>query len=232
MRKISIVIPCFNEEENIPLIFNKLKEFQNYKNIEVILVNNGSTDKTYDKIKEFHKNFSFIRLVNLPFNQGYGGGIISGLKIAKGEILAWTHADMQTDPLDILKGLKFFENNKKNISVKGKRYGRSLFDNFFTIGMSFFETFLLRKILWDINAQPTMFYKSFFDTWSNPPSDFSLDLYAYFLAKKRKFHCYRFRVFFDKRRFGESKWNTSFSSKLKFIKRTLVYSFNLNKHIK
>ena len=231
MKTVSLIIPCFNEERNIGAIFKKIEKFIHYKNIEVILVNNGSTDNTKDEILKIKEKLNFVKLVDIEKNEGYGHGIVNGLKYAKGEVLCWTHADMQTDPLDVLKGLKYFENNN-NIFVKGKRKGRKLFDNFFTIGMSIFETLLLKKLLWDINAQPTMFSKDFFESWDSPPSDFSLDLYAYYLAKKRKFKIYRFNVFFKKRLHGHSKWNIGLLSKVKFIKRTLSYSLILNKKIK
>ena len=93
--------------------------------------------------------------------------------------------------------------------------------------MSFFESILLGKFFWDINAQPTMFPKKFFKSWKNPPDDFSLDLFCYYEAKKQKLKIHRFPVKFDKRLYGHSKWNFGFSSKLKFIKRTIIYSFNL-----
>ena len=231
MKTVSLIIPCFNEEGNVPAIFKKIEKFIHYKNIEVILVNNGSTDNTKDEILKIKKKLNFVKLVDIKKNEGYGHGIVNGLKHAKGDVLCWTHADMQTDPLDILKGLKYFENNN-NIFVKGKRKGRKLFDNFFTIGMSIFETLLLKKLLWDINAQPTMFSKAFFESGDSPPSDFSLDLYAYYLAKKRKFKIFKFNVFFKERLHGHSKWNIGLLSKVKFIKRTLYYSLILNKKIK
>ncbi len=110
-------------------------------------------------------------------NQGYGYGILFGLRAAQGELLAWTHADMQTDPKDVLHDLAIFEQHKiKNLYVKGQRVKRPLADVFFTISMSVFETLLLRTRLWDINAQPNMFSRAFFETWVNPPHDFSLEL--------------------------------------------------------
>ena len=66
-----------------------------------------------------------------------------------------------------------------------------------------------------------------FKSWKNPPDDFSLDLFCYYEAKKQKLKIHRFPVKFDKRLYGHSKWNFGFSSKLKFIKRTIIYSFNL-----
>ena len=84
--------------------------------------------------------------------------------------------------------------NPQRLFLKGRRYGRSFFDLIFTFGMSVFETLLLQKLMWDINAQPTIFHKSFFQIWQNPPNDFSLDLYVYFMAKKSKLVIKRFPV--------------------------------------
>ena len=121
---------------------------------------------------------------------------------------------MQTDPKDCLKGLKLFDLYGENIFVKGIRKGRSNRDNFFTVGMSFFEAIILGKFMWDINAQPTMFSSTTFKKWLNPPDDFALDLYAYYFALKNKIKIYKFPVKFDKRAYGISHWNINFKSKL------------------
>ncbi len=165
-------------------------------------------------------------------NQGYGHGILAGLREAKGEILGWTHADMQTDPMDFAKGLEFFNRYGNDIFVKGKRQGRPLTDLFFTIGMSFFETILLKNPLWDINAQPTIFSKKNFQKWMNPPHDFSLDLFTYYMAKQSKLNIHRFPVLFSARAYGVSHWNINWSSKKKFIRRTIQFSIQLKKSFK
>ncbi len=234
MKKLSLIIPCFNESKNIPLLLKRCNEIISSDQIEIIIVNNGSTDDTDEVLNSFSDKFPFLKRVTVQNNQGYGHGIIAGLKKASGEIIGWTHADLQTDPADALKGLRIFDisNNPKKLFVKGRRYGRPFIDIFFTIGMSFFETILLRKLMWDINSQPTLFHREFFLSWSSPPDDFSLDLYAYFLAKKTKFKVKRFKVYFGKRAHGTSHWNISFTSKIKFIKRTLSYSFSLRKKMK
>ena len=136
---------------------------------------------------------------------------------------------MQTDPVDVIKGLSLFDQYGDNILVKGLRYGRPITDRFFTIGMSLFETLLLHQPFRDINAQPTLFSRTFFETWTNPPYDFSLDLYAYFLARKSGLSICRFKVIFWERAFGISRWNVDWSAKKKFIYRTIKYSFNLRK---
>ena len=228
--KLSIVIPCYNEEKNIPLILKRFDEIISRDDIEVVLVNNGSEDESQKILEELLPKYSFARTILVPENKGYGYGILQGLKACNGEYIGWTHADMQTDPKDVIKALNIIENsNEKNIFIKGDRKNRPLFDQFFTNGMSIFETVYLGKKLYDINAQPNIFPKTFFDTWENPPHDFSFDLYALYLAQAQKLKLIRFDVLFPERMHGTSSWNTGFSSKWKFIKRTIDFSIKLKK---
>jgi hypothetical protein len=98
--------------------------------------------------------------------------------------------------------------------------------------MSIFETIYMRVSLWEINAQPNIFHKSFFANWKNPPHDFALDLYAYYRAQKIKLKIIRFPVCFPPRIHGQSKWNNSFADKWKFIKRTVGFSVKLKAELK
>jgi glycosyltransferase involved in cell wall biosynthesis len=232
--KLSIIVPCYNEEKNIPLILEKFNEVINDEYIEVIVVNNGSTDNSKNILDKLIPKYSFARVVDVKINEGYGFGITSGLQDAKGEFIGYTHADMQTDPIDVLKALKIIESqsDSKNCYVKGDRKKRPLFDQFFTMGMSAFETIYLGKKLWDINAQPNIFHKSFFENIkSNCPKDFSLDLYLLYMAQIQGLNVVRFNVVFPERIYGKSSWNTGLSSKYKFIKRTLNFSFKLKKEL-
>tara|TARA_B100001250_G_scaffold374783_1_gene361843 strand:- start:3083 stop:3790 length:708 start_codon:yes stop_codon:yes gene_type:complete len=231
--KLSIIIPCYNEVKNIPIIINKFNTIINRDDIELILVDNGSTDSTNELLKKIIHKYSFLRTVTIKTNKGYGYGITYGFKIAKGEFLSYTHADMQTDPSDVLKGLKIIErqNDSCNCYVKGNRKGRPLFDQCFTIGMSIFETIYLREKLLDINAQPNIFHKDYFNKLSNIPKDFSIDLYLLYMAKKIGLRVIRFNVSFPERIHGQSKWNTSLLAKYKFIIRTISFSYNMKKYI-
>ena len=232
--KLSIIVPCYNEEKNIPLILEKFNEVINDEYIEVIVVNNGSTDNSKNILDKLIPKYSFARVVEVKINKGYGFGITSGLQDAKGEFIGYTHADMQTDPTDVLKALKIIESqsDSKNCYVKGDRKKRPLFDQFFTMGMSAFETIYLGKKLWDINAQPNIFHKSFFENIKdNCPKDFSLDLYLLYMAQIQGLNVVRFNVVFPERIYGKSSWNTGLSSKYKFIKRTLNFSFKLKKEL-
>lgn len=227
--KFSLVIPCYNEAKNIPLLLERCTVFNDRNDFEIILVDNGSTDDSTEVLKALLPQYPACKCVRVEENQGYGLGILSGLREAQGDVIGWTHADLQTDPQDILQAVDFFKETPIKTFVKGKRYGRPFMDVVFTIGMSIFETFLLKKKMWDINAQPTLFSKKFFESWAEPPHDFSLDLYAYYQAHMHKLKIYRFPVRFGERAYGMSHWNVNWSAKRKFIKRTVQFSLELKK---
>jgi glycosyltransferase involved in cell wall biosynthesis len=232
MIKLSIVVPCYNEAKNIPLILEKFASVIKRPDIEILFVNNGSKDTSQKVFDQLIPKFFFAKVIKIEVNQGYGFGITSGLREAKGEYIGYMHADMQTDPADPIKALELIERqaNSENCFVKGDRKGRSLLDQFFTIGMSLFETIYLRTKLWDINAQPNIFHKSFFENIKdNCPKDFSLDLYFLYMAKKKKLNIIRFDVMFPDRMFGSSNWNTGIASKWKFIKRIVQSSMKFKK---
>lgn len=229
--KLQVTIPCYNESKNIPLLLERFRKILNRNDVGILLVDNGSTDNSPAIIRELVPNYPFAESIRVERNQGYGFGILSGLRHSKSEYLGWTHADMQTDPFDILRGLEILEsaNQPQNVYVKGLRRGRPFFDEFFTFGMSIFESIYLGASLWDINGQPNLFHRSFFEVWEKPPSDFSLDLYAIYTAKVKDMEVIRFPVEFPPRVHGESSWNNGFASKWKFIKRTIDFSLKLKK---
>jgi glycosyltransferase involved in cell wall biosynthesis len=229
--KFSLVIPCYNEAANLPLLLERCAGLAATPGVEVVLVDNGSTDNSAALLHELLPRYPGCRNVRVEKNQGYGFGILSGLRAAEGDILGWTHADMQTDPVDALTGLALFDRHGDNIFVKGRRYGRPFADVAFTMGMSAFETLLLGKRLWDINAQPTMFSRRFFESWRTPPHDFSLDLYAYFQARVLGLAVHRFPVRFGARAHGVSHWNVNWAAKRKFIRRTIDFSLELKKSL-
>lgn len=230
---LSVIVPCYNEEKNIPLILQKFDNCIDSNDIELILVNNGSTDNTENLLKKILPKYSFARSVKIEINEGYGNGIVFGLNSSNSEYLCYTHADLQTDPKDVIKAFDIIKSSStpKNCFVKGNRKGRGFFDQFFTTGMSIYETFYLKTALWDINAQPNLFHRSFFKSLHNLPNDFSLDLYFLYMAKKKKLNVIRFDVTFPPRIYGSSSWNDGLYSRFKFIKRTIEFSSKLKKEL-
>jgi len=101
--KISLIIPCFNEQECLPLVIPPLFDvFNQYAwEVEVILVNNGSTDLTNQIISQLQKIYPQIIQVNLSINQLYGGGVQAGLKLATGDIIGHMCADGQISAVEV-----------------------------------------------------------------------------------------------------------------------------------
>ena len=236
--KLSIIIPCYNEEKNIILLVNEIKKvFLKRADIEVLLVDNGSKDNSKKIIEKAIENSNNIKIVVVPKNKGYGHGILTGLKEAKGEVLSWTHADLQTDIGDVLLGYNVYlkmvkeNNSSENILIKGKRKNRNKLDELFTFGMQIIASVLLKLKLDDINAQPKIFSRDFYECIKNgAPNDFSLDLYFLYKALKMGL-IYDFPVYFNQRLHGEAKGGGTLQGKWKLIKRTLKYMRELKREL-
>ncbi|MGD9811787.1 MAG: glycosyltransferase family 2 protein [Sphingobium sp.] len=234
MTGYSLVIPCYNEALSLPALIARCRELvEKVPGCEVVLVDNGSSDDSPAVFARELRAGEAVRSVRVEVNQGYGFGITEGLRACRGEVIGWTHADLQTDPMDAVAGFSLFASaaDPAGLFVKGRRYGRPPADVLFTYGMSVFETILMRLPLRDINAQPTLFHRSLFESWADPPKDFSLDLFAYVTAKRAGCAVRRFPVLFAPRVHGQSHWNVDWKAKLKFIRRTLDYSLALRRRM-
>jgi glycosyltransferase involved in cell wall biosynthesis len=234
--KLSIVLPCYNESKNLPSILAQLRlTIQDRKDVEVIVVNNGSSDNSAAILARelSDPGLWFIRVEHVGVNRGYGFGIMAGLRVAKGEFLAWTHADLQTDPADVLRGYEIIlaARNPQTAFVKGRRMSRGPLDSFFTFGMSFISSALLGCWMQDINAQPKIFSRKFYTKLESPPDDFSLDLYAYYLAKSPGGELIELPVDFGKRRHGDAKGGGTISGKLRLSLRTWKYILKIRREI-
>lgn len=230
--RISVVVPCFNEEGNIESLVKEAKGVVSRNPaIDFIFVDNGSTDGSRHLLQALATNQKQLSIAIVEKNQGYGHGIKVGLSLAEGDFVGWTHADRQTKLTDLELAHNFLNNVTEPTILKGKRTGRPVADRLFTGGMSFFETIVFGTKFQDINAQPTIFSRALLDAVRDGPNDFSLDLFTYFVAKRGLYKELRFPVTFGPRFSGISKWNTSAKSRLKFIWRTITYSLVLKRSI-
>ena len=234
---LSIILPCYNEKDNLVALFERLDLLVKASDeIEIVLVNNGSNDGSDIVFEQevLSRSKEIFKIVHVKENKGYGFGILSGLRAAKGNALAVTHADRQTDPMDVLKAYEIYRSKGDlNLLVKGFRKNRKISEAVFSYGMGLLASIVLGIRLTEINAQPKLFSKSFFDTYENDaPNDFSLDLYLLYQAKKNG-QIIDFPVYFSKRVAGEAKGGSgsSFKVKWKLIKRSFSYIFELKRSL-
>jgi len=228
MTHLSIVIPCYNEAGNLPALIDKCESLvAKHPGVEVVLVNNGSTDNSATIIADIisKKGNTNIRSHLVEVNQGYGFGILEGLKQTTADVICWTHADLQTDIFDCIKAYDLYKGkNEPNLLIKGRRKGRAFFDTLFTSLMSYYVKLKLGNYIPDINAQPKLFSRSFYNqvaAWA--PDDFSLDLH-FLRCAKRIGRIIEFPVHFGIRIAGEAKGGSGdIKLKIKLMKRTLNY---------
>ena len=227
---LSIVVPCYNESLNLATLANAFQQVVAHQpGIEVLLVNNGSTDDSSVQLQVLCERHPFLRQVTVTKNQGYGFGILSGLAMARGEFLAWTHADLQTDPKDVFLGWQklMASSDPRHSIVRGVRSGRPFINVAFTNAMGAFASLALGSRLSDINAQPKVFHRNFLEKLGAAPHDFSLDLYVLYLANKLGCPSIEIPVHFGKRNAGVAKGGGSLRGKWKLCKRTLGYILQL-----
>lgn len=237
--ELSIVVPCYNEEKNIPLILERFAAAVGKRSdTEVILVDNGSQDATGHvmDLEMARPEYAFARKAVVEKNQGYGYGILSGLREAKGNVLAWTHADLQTDPGDVVKAFERYLQISRGggeVMVKGHRRNRGMAEKLFSLGMQCLSSAALGMWFTEVNAQPKLFPRTLYERFGNPPHDFSLDLYLLWLAGANGYKIVSIPVYFNKRLYGEAKGGggSSLAVKWKLIKRTAAYIFRLRSEI-
>lgn len=120
MRRLSILIPCFNEEKTIEVILNILEKVQLGVEKEIIIVDDGSTDRTPLILKKYQNRH---KVIFLKKNKGKGAAIKIGFKYITGDYVIIQDADLEYNPEDILKFVDLV-NKKQALVVYGFRHFR------------------------------------------------------------------------------------------------------------
>ena len=112
MKKVTIIVPAYNEEESLPFLYERLEklinENTNYE-FEILFVNDGSKDKTIDLIKEYREKDKRINYVDFARNFGKEIAMIAGLDYATGDCVIFIDADLQDPPELIPEMIKYWE---------------------------------------------------------------------------------------------------------------------------
>jgi len=126
---LSVVIPVYNEEENVRLLYERLKKALDplKKEYEILFVDDGSTDKTLAVLEDIQQNDNSLIVLSLRRNFGQTAAFAAGFDFARGDVVVTMDGDLQNDPADIPKLLELI---KDNDLVSGWRKRRK--DPFFT----------------------------------------------------------------------------------------------------
>ena len=110
-KKISIVVPCYNEQESLPYFYEEIKKIEkemNYVDFEYIFVNDGSKDKTLEIARDLAKKDKKVRYISFSRNFGKEAAMLAGLEHSKGDYITVMDADLQDPPkmlIEMYKGI-------------------------------------------------------------------------------------------------------------------------------
>ncbi len=140
MKLISIIVPCYNEQEVLPLFYDKINEIMaemkqkyNYLSFELIFINDGSKDKTLPMLRELAKKDKTVRYISFSRNFGKESGMYAGLEASKGDYVVVLDADLQHPPEFIPKMYEYVSSGEydcattRRTSRKGESKVRSWF---------------------------------------------------------------------------------------------------------
>lgn len=127
MKKISLLIPCYNEEASLPFLYDELcrlmSEMPNYS-FEILFVNDGSTDGTLDLIKQYRKKDERVCYVDLARNFGKERGMLAGFDYVTGDCMVIMDADLQHPPMVVKDMVAKWEQGYDDVYAKRKSRGK------------------------------------------------------------------------------------------------------------
>jgi len=121
MKKISIIIPAYNEEESLPILYERLQKLMRSMNnydFEILFINDGSKDKTIEMMRQLRENDNRICYVDFSRNFGKEIAMMAGLDYATGDCVIFMDADLQDPPELIPELVKYWEQGYDDVYAK------------------------------------------------------------------------------------------------------------------
>ena len=135
-KKISVIVPCYNEEEILKDFYHKtinVLEKANKYEYEIVFIDDGSKDKTLNILKEMKKTNKKIRIISFSRNFGKEAGIYAGLQNSTGDLIVVMDADLQHPPETIIEMIKEIEEGYDVVTtIRKNRKGEPAIRNFFS----------------------------------------------------------------------------------------------------
>ena len=127
MKKVSILIPCYNEEASLPLLYPELVKLMDEKSDyewEILFVNDGSKDNTINIIKELREKDNRVCYVDLSRNFGKENAMLAGFDFVTGDCMVILDADLQDPPSLIREMMKYWEEGYDDVYAKRNNRGK------------------------------------------------------------------------------------------------------------
>lgn len=226
---LSMVMPCYNEEDILAYTVPKLvEEFEKSgHNLELIVVDNGSSDKTGQIIKEFAQQYRSVVHHRVDINEGYGKGVLSGVKIANGSWIGIIPADGQVDAEDVVRLYEAVLSTDGNIVGKVRRRFRmdGIVRKLVSSGFNLFV-----RLLWprlesiDVNGSPKMMPAKLFEMMEIQSKNWLLDMELMIKAHYMGVHILEFNVFARMR--GNGLSHVRAATCWEFFTHLLIFRFS------
>lgn len=232
LASLSIFFPCFNEEKNVPIMVNQaLKVLPKVaKKFEIIVVNDGSDDRTKQVTQQLMAQYSQVKLVSHQQNQGYGATVRTGFSVCQYDWIFFTDGDAQFDLQELTDFVSYSQNYQAILGFRKQRadgFKRALFAKLY----KFYIDALFRVHVKDIDCAFKLIKAELIkdlDFFSNGAFISAELLYK---LKKKKVRFKQLPVNHYQRQHGKStgaNWRVIAIGLLEPLKLYLKMKFNLN----
>jgi len=208
--KLSIIIPCFNEEKTLKLIVERVLSFKEIEK-EILIVDDCSTDKSKSIISELSNTYSEIRGIYLEKNLGKGSALKKGFELVSGDIVLIQDADLEYDPKDYAALIKPFKYTDADV-VYGSRFMGGKY-----VRLHFFWHFVANKLLTlitnivtnlnmtDMETGYKLFKKSVIQSINIKEKSFGVEPEITVKLAKKKYIFYEVPISYQGRSYDEGK---------------------------
>ncbi len=208
--KLSVIIPCFNEEKTLKVIVERVLGFKEIEK-EILIVDDCSTDNSKSIINELSNSHSEIKGIYLEKNSGKGSALKKGFELVCGDIVLIQDADLEYDPKDYSALIKPFKNTDADV-VYGSRFMGGEY-----VRLHFFWHFIANKLLTfatnivtnlnmsDMETGYKLFKKSVIQSIDLKEKSFGIEPEITVKLAKKKFIFYEVPISYQGRSYEEGK---------------------------
>jgi glycosyltransferase involved in cell wall biosynthesis len=229
--ELSLVVPCYNEADVIRNTATRLiKVFREREvNFELVLVDNGSKDGTGEIIDQMVEEGLPVVKVRIQVNEGYGNGVLEGLRVCQGKLVGFVCADGQVEAHDVGKVYDIAAHARSPLLVKVRRRFRmdGIARKIVSIIYNVMTVLLFGNLSSiDLNGNPKILPREYLERMNLQSKDWFLDAEVMIKAKKLSLNVFEMNVIAQMREGGKS--NVRGSTIREFLLNLYRYRFNIN----